>query len=223
MNKLLNKSNLIYNSLKSTVDSFYNLYDSIEDENEKQDLLRAIVLFSCSGIDAIVKQLVNDTLDYVIKHDEGAFNQFKMYTEKKLINRNDSTIDSKFLAELFTCDNPKDILINDLKHYLSGSSLQSPDELFKVGSFFNIETSKLENGKANHEELKKIFYIRNQITHEMDVDMSSKDFVRRNRVKEDIEKYSNHIIDLSKKFIDLVDEKLNDTSEVNEYDQLVSI
>ena len=86
----LNKSNAILISLKNTIESFYTLYNSLDDdkENQKQDLLRAIILFSCSGIDSIVKQLVNDTLDFVIEHDEGAFNQFKNYTEKKLILKN---------------------------------------------------------------------------------------------------------------------------------------
>ena len=83
MKEQLSKSNAILQSLKNTIASFYDLFDTLSDDKEqqKQDLLRAILLFSCSGIDSIVKQLVNDALDYVIEHDEGAFNEFKKHTQ----------------------------------------------------------------------------------------------------------------------------------------------
>lgn len=221
----LNKSNAILISLKNTIESFYTLYNSLDDdkENQKQDLLRAIILFSCSGIDSIVKQLVNDTLDYVIEHDEGAFNQFKNYTEKKLILKNEAGINSKLFAELFTCGNPKRTLIDVLKKDLTSNSLQSADELLKVGSFFNIGTANLVNGKEKHEKLRRVFIVRNQITHEMDVDMTALDFKMRDRTYEEINDYSEFIINFIEKFIELISEKLDDTSEVDEFEQIVSL
>ncbi len=221
----LNKSKAILISLKNTIESFYTLYDSLDDDKEtqKQDLLRAIILFSCSGIDSIVKQLVNDTLDYVIEHDEGAFNQFKNYTEKKLILKNEAGINSKLFAELFTCGNPKQTLIDVLKKDLTSNSLQSADELLKVGSVFNIETANLVNGKDEHEKLRKVFIVRNQITHEMDVDMTALDFKMRDRTYDEIKDYSEFIISFIEKFIELISEKLDDTSEVDEFEQIVSL
>jgi len=223
--ELLNKTNTILQSLQNTIDSFYNLYDSLDFDkgSQKQDLLRAIILFSCSGTDAIVKQLINDTLGYVIEHDEGAFNEFKSYTEKKLMIKNETGINAKLFAELFTCENPKKTLIDVLKKDLTSNSLQSADELLKVGSVFNIETAKLVNGRSEHDKLKKIFIARNQITHEMDVDMSSPYFKMRERTFEDTKDYSEYLINFIKKFIQLVSEKLDDTSEVNELDQIVSL
>lgn len=221
----LNKSKTILISLKNTIESFYTLYNSLdnEKENQKQDLLRAIILFSCSGIDSIVKQLVNDALDYVIEHDEGAFNQFKNYTEKKLILKNEAGINSKLFAELFTCGNPKQTLIDVLKKDLTSNSLQSADELLKVGSVFNIETANLVNGKEEHEKLRKIFKVRNQITHEMDVDMTAPNFKMRDRTYEEIKDYSEFIISFTEKFIELISEKLEDTSKVDEFEQIVSL
>lgn len=221
----LNKSKAILISLKKTIESFYTLYNSLNDDknNQKQDLLRAIILFSCSGIDAIVKQLVNDTLDYVIEHDEGAFNQFKINTEKKLILKNENGINSKLFAELFTCGNPKQTLIDVLKKDLTSNSLQSADELLKVGSVFNIETANLANGKEDYEKLRRIFTIRNQITHEMDVDMSAANFKMRDRTYEDIKEHSEFIINFIEKFIELISEKLDDTSEVDEFEQIASL
>ena len=221
----LNKSKLILENLKSSINSFFVLYDSLEEteDYQKQDLLRAIILFSCSGIDAIVKQLINDTLHHVIEHDEGAFNQFKKYTEDKIVLKNSNGINSKLLSELFTCENPKVILINALKRDLTQGSLQSVEELFKVGSYFNIESTKLESDRSGIEELRNIFVARNQITHEMDVDMSSPTIVRRHRDNNDVKNYSDHLINLSEKFINIVSEKLDDTEEVNEFEQVVSI
>ena len=235
----LHKSNSILISLKKTIESFYTLYDSLgnDKETQKQDLLRAIILFSCSGIDSIVKQLVNDTLDYVIEHDEGAFNHFKNYTEKKLIVKNESGINSKLFAELFTCDNPKQTLIDVLKKDLTSNSLQSADELLKVGSVFNIETTKKEtinaittiettklvDGKQNHEKLRRIFIVRNQITHEMDVDMTAPEFKMRDRTYEEIKDYSEFIISFIEQFIKLISEKLDDTAKVDEFEQIMSL
>lgn len=223
--QFLSKSNTILQSLKNTIDSFYTLFDTLNDDKEtqKQDLLRAIILFSCSGIDSIVKQLINDTLDYVIEHDEGAFNQFKNYTEKKLTLKNEIGINSKLFAELFTCGNPKKTLIDVLKKDLTSNSLQSADELLKVGSVFNIETAKLVNGKEAHDKLRKIFIARNQITHEMDVDMMAPDVRMRDRTLEETKDYSEYIINLADKFIELVSEKLDDTSEVDEFEQIISL
>ena len=225
MEEFLNKSRLILQSLNESISSFYDLYDSLsdDDDNQRQDLLRAIILFSCSGIDAIVKQLVNDTLELVIVRDEGAFTQFKNFTEKKIVTKNDAGYDSKLLATLFTCDNPKSVLIDLLKRELTCNSLQSADELLKVGSYFNIETNSLEQNKTELDELKTIFRVRNQITHEMDVDMGAVDFQRRERTREEIKRYSDHIISLAEKFINLVGEKLNNATIVSELEQLMSI
>lgn len=221
----LNKANDILTSLKNTIASFYTLYDTLTDEqeNQKQDLLRAIILFSCSGIDSIVKQLVHDTLDYVIEHDEGAFNQFKAFTAKKLTEKNETGINSNLFADLFTCENPKQTLKDVLKKELTSNSLQSSDELLKVGAYFNIKSDNLVKGREMHKKLRNIFIARNQITHEMDVDMTSPIFKMRNRTYEEINDYSNFMIDLAEKYIELVSKKLDDTSEVNEFEQIVSL
>ena len=89
-NDMLTKSNMILESLKNTINSFFNLYNISGNEEEKQNILRAIIIFSCSGVDAIVKQLINDTLEYVIEHDEGAFNQFKQFSTKKIQNKSET-------------------------------------------------------------------------------------------------------------------------------------
>jgi len=40
-----------------------------------------MLLFACSGLDAVVKQLIQDTLATVLDHDEGAQREFKKFVE----------------------------------------------------------------------------------------------------------------------------------------------
>lgn len=201
MIKETEKSRNILETTKNTISSFYEIYDEIEDTERKQDILRAIILFSCSGIDAIIKQMINDTLDIVIMNDEGAHSNFKSYIEKKIKNNNDS-YNSKLLSEIFSSDDkPKNTLIKILKNDLTANSLQSAEELSKVAAYFNIKTTNID-------EIKEVFMARNQITHEMDIDMSSKSLKRINRNFETVELYSNRIIKLAEDYIKSVEGKL---------------
>ena len=214
-NDMLTKSNMILESLKNTINSFFNLYNISGNEEEKQNILRAIIIFSCSGVDAIVKQLINDTLEYVIEHDEGAFNQFKQFSTKKIQNKSETNYN--LLTELLVSEHPRKILISSLKNELTQNSLQSAEELFRVASYFNIETKILE---PNDKELKRIFKVRNQITHELDVDMDSKTFALRERNLKEVQGFSKHLLDLSEKFIELVSKMLSEKEEIDEEKQL---
>ena len=203
MNKYSENSRKILDTTKETILSFFEIYKEIKvEENAKQqDLLRAIILFSCSGIDAVIKQLINDTLEEIIKKDEGAQSYFKNYIEKKIKNNND-VYNSKLLSEIFISDEkPKDTLIRILKRELMANSLQSAEELSRVAAYFNIETTDID-------KIKEVFVVRNQITHEMDIDMSSEVIIRRNRNKEDIKEYSDRIIKLAEHYIKSIENKL---------------
>ena len=207
----LKKANAILKKLKETLNSFSEIYDSLKNDEQKQNILRAKLLFSCSGVDSIVKQLILDTLEEIISLDEGALNQLKKYAERKLGEKDGKN--TKLISELFVCENPKKTLISMLKEDLTRNSLQSSEELLKVAAMFNIETSKIED---NVDYLKKIFYIRNQITHEMDVDMSSEEFILRYREKDDFDKYSEHMVSLITKFIDSIKDKLENNDKIEE-------
>ena len=196
-------SKKILDTTRETIKSFLKIYDEIGNEENaaKEDLLRAIILFACSGIDAIMKQLIEDSLEEVIKVDEGAQHNFKNYIEKKIKNNTD-TYNSKLLSEIFSSDKkPRDTLIEILKKELTANSLQSAEELSRVASYFDIDTSDID-------EIKKVFIIRNQITHEMDIDMSVDGIKRRKRDKKEIVGYSNKILNRAEYYINEVDNKL---------------
>ena len=204
MENRTNNSRLIFNSAQNTISSFFEIYATLDKskEEQQQDLLRAIILFSCSAIDAIIKQLINDTLEEMIKKDEGAFNKFKNFVEKKIKN---GSVDnnSKLLSEIFISDNnPKEILINILKKELTANSLQSADELFKVASFFNIETTNIE-------KMREIFNERNLIAHEMDINIGAGQLQKKKRTKKQVEEYSKNIFALAEQYINSIEKRIN--------------
>ena len=197
------KASEILSSVEDTISSFYYLYDTCKDSKQQQAILKSIIVFSCSGIDAVVKQLINDCLEGVIERNEGSVSMFKEYTAKKIKNKGD--IDSVFLGDLLSSNNPRKKLIDSLVEDLSYPSLQSPEVLFKVASFFDIKTNDLE---PNKEELARIFKERNIITHQFDVDFS-KGTINSYRSFDETKRFSDHILLLAKTFIEQVDIKLN--------------
>ena len=198
------KAGKILSSVKETISSFYKLYDACKDnEKQQQAILKSIIVFSCSGIDAVVKQLINDCLEGVIERNEGSVSKLKDYTAKRIKNKGD--IDNDLLSDLLTSNNPRKKMIDSLIEDLSYPSLQSPEELFKVASYFDIKTNDLESDK---EKLARIFKERNIITHQFDVDFSE-GTINVHRSFDEAKRYSDHILLLANKFIEQVDLKLN--------------
>lgn len=78
----------MHNETIAASNSFHSLfcerYKSGQDHKDlyEQDLLRAMLIFSCSGLDATLKQLVRDALECVIARDIGAHGQFAKYLEQ---------------------------------------------------------------------------------------------------------------------------------------------
>jgi hypothetical protein len=120
----LRRAILIHNQTMVAVSNFHRLYvesHKIDPEaagHGDQDLLRAMLLFSCSGLDAVVKQLIQDALETVLKHDEGAQREFKKFAERRLKKASpaeererlllgQNSPDVAFLAELFVSFDPR--------------------------------------------------------------------------------------------------------------------
>ena len=60
--------------------------------DEEQDLLRAMLIFASSGLDAMIKQITRDTLRKVIQIDKGSQAMFKTHIERRLKNRINLTL-----------------------------------------------------------------------------------------------------------------------------------
>ena len=169
----------------------------------EQDLLRAMLIFACSGLDSMIKQLVRDALPIVVKKNQGAAAMFVQRTKKSIYKEN--ILNTDLLLQAILTDSPKDVLIEDLVRELTSGSLQSVDELFRVASFFNIPSKELIQSP---QDLREIFAIRNQIAHEMDIDFNQRNRNRRPRGRDDMIQYTNTVFQVSKVFLEKVDKRL---------------
>ncbi len=193
---------------------------------QDQDLLRAILLFSASGLDAVVKRLVKDTYHLILQKDEkeylesggqiggGVYTQFESFVESKIKkkelfdkeNQRDLiNVNSKFLAQILSTSNTHEYLVRSMKEDLTSSSLQSFEQLAKVAGALEIASRELIRNK---QELEEAFRVRNCIVHEMDIDLSQATRQRRNRNQATMIKYSNTIIKTAKLFIQSIETKL---------------
>ena len=190
-----------------TCSSFLNIFDKSKNLDnltaQDQDLLRAILTFASAGLDSLVKQLIKDTLCEVICRYSGSEIMFKRHVERIIMKGNE--IDGKILANAFISQEPKDYFISKVIWDLTSNSLQSKDELLKVASYFDIPSNILVSDLG---VLKEIFDIRNQIVHEMDIDLSDPKH-RRERVETAMIIYTNELFKIAETFLNEVDSKLS--------------
>ena len=213
------KSQKILDTLRLNIASLKQLLGTVKDDQTKQNILRAIILFSCSAIDAIVKQLIIETLEPVIERDEGAQEQLRVFAQRKL--KNGSDVNYAMLAELLTAKNSRKQLIEMLKKDLSFDSLQSSEQLYKVASFFNISTDKLV-GKDARENLKKAFNTRNRIIHQMDVDLDQKEIKYFEHSIDEVDIFFSTIETVAQNYISAVNEVLKQ-GVTKDYAPLISM
>jgi hypothetical protein len=194
-----------------TATSFLSIFESVRKSrvakgtptDEEQDLLRAMLVFATAGLDSMVKQLIQDALPHVIEKNEGALAVFKQYVERRL--EKNERLDRKFLADIIGDPHPRKRMLDSLIHDLSSRSLQSTDELLKCAAFFDIPSNKITDDPKS---LSKIFYARNQISHELDVDFTQTNRSRRPRAKSVMTAFANEVFDAANNFLEEVDKKL---------------
>ncbi len=174
--------------------------------DKEQDLLRAMLMFASSGLDSLVKQLIKDALPKVIHSQKGAEAAFKEFSKRKL--KQDT--DHKLITEIMTDKDPRSRLIEEHIKELSSRSLQSTDQILTVAASFDIPSEKITKDK---DQLSEIFNVRNQIAHEMDIDLAPSNRNRRQRKKDSMIKYTNEIFRVSKAFLNGVDSALIEKSK----------
>lgn len=221
---------LIYNQAAEAVTNFDRYYvnsQRILEEKGKavagaDDLLRAMLLFACSGLDAVVKQLVQDAMGAILHTDPGAQNEFRKFVERRIkrgaaddadrLNLGNSVLDSKLLAELMVSFDPRAKLVAMLTRSLTSDSLQSRDQLLKVAAHFALSAAEVMD---EPNVTKDAFDARNKIVHEMDVDLASGN-ARRQRDYAVMVKWCDNIISISRRFIGSVEAKLPENNEPGE-------
>jgi hypothetical protein len=183
--------------------------------HDEQDLLRAMLVFACSGLDAVVKQLINDALPAVIENDLGAQKEFQKFVERRLkkgipLDEKErapsgvQALDTVLLASLLTNQNPREALAKLLTASLTADSLQSRDQLLKVAAHFALTREQVI---SNDLVTKDAFKARNEIIHEMDVDLDGRK-KRRQRTYDVMVGYSENMLSIGAQFITQVERKI---------------
>ena len=193
----------------STSNSFCDAFSQIRQgkkgtlTDNEQDLLRAMLIFASSGLDTLVKQLVKDALPHILDIDPTANDIFRTtFVERKI--KSGREIDGNLLANVLTDEHPRRQLIKLLIDDLTSRSLQSTEELNRATSYFNIPSKEIIR---NTKLLTEIFQVRNQVVHEMDIDLSQSNRNRRPRKKQKMIEYTREIFHISKTFLYGVDKR----------------
>jgi len=218
---------VVFRQTVDAVENFHKTYLDLrsnrteEPTHGEQDLLRAMLVFACSGLDAVVKQLLHDSLAAVIDNDLGAEKEFEKFVERKFRKTNlqddkdksgSATIDAAMLSSAITSRDPRSFLVGTLRRTLTGDSLQSTDQLLRVAAHFAI--TKDEVLPANT-DAKDGFKAHNEIIHEMDVDFlpsTKQKSERRIRQYGTFKKYSENTLSTAARFINAVSKKLSKPS-----------
>jgi hypothetical protein len=193
---------------RDSVKNFFDTYEKVRQArnagqgapmDNEQDLLRAALVFAAAGLDSTLKELIKGSVRTLSKIDTTVQEQFETFVQRKL--RGDSeepgpVSGNKFLASILASALPQERLLNEYVLYLTGSSLQSVDQLFKSASALGADTKLIADNKT---ELTKIFAARNRIIHELDVKFTGKVGHRqRNRPKKsEIERQCKLLLDVA--------------------------
>jgi hypothetical protein len=192
--------------------SFLDIFESTRQQrkakgaatDKEQDLLRAMLTFSSSGLDSMAKHLIKEALGDVIEKREGALKNFKVFIEKRLSKKEHQ--DNKFLAEVLASRDPRDVLVEELIDELVSQSLQSKEALLRAASYFDIASHVLCEDMVL---LQKIFEARNQMAHEMDMEFGQQNRSRKQRRKEDMIDFTEELLRIAKVFLAEVDSILS--------------
>jgi hypothetical protein len=164
--------------------------------HQEQDILRAMVVSAASGLDASLKQLIRECLPLLLEFFEPVHQAFEKFVQRHLQGGEVEVISvsSKVLARILTSPDPRKQLVELYIYELTGDSLQSVDQLLKAGAALGIDTKPL---LGDLKSLKSIFSVRNQIIHELDMNLGSSNRKRRVRGQADMKGYAERLLSIS--------------------------
>ena len=130
----------------------------------EEDLLRAAIVFTGAGLDATLKQLIRDTLPLLLEKNPQAHDKFETFAVGRLGTT--EIAEAKMVARYLASPDPRKRLIEDYVYELTGSSLQSAEEVQKTAGALGIENAAL---RKRINGLRNMFVARNEISHELDL------------------------------------------------------
>lgn len=170
--------------------------------DEDQDLARAALVFAAAGLDSSIKHLIKDSLQSLADFDDGVGQQFHKFVKKVVADESPNRLALALLA-----DSPRRHLLDSYIYELTGSSLQSFEELGKAAGALGIKITTLTQKKKDLEE---VFRVRNKIIHELDVRFEAQQGQRdrNSRSKTDLERDAKLLLKIGNDFFKAVEKKL---------------
>lgn len=162
-----------------------------------------MLVFASAGLDSMVKHVVEDALPVAITLNPELREGLRVFVERRL--RRDEQLDHHFLSNVLVADNPMERMLAELVKNLTLDSMQSVEQLSRVCSYFAVSIDELG---SSVDVLRQIFETRNEIVHEMDVDMSIGTGDLRLRRRDDMVDATNELLGVAAAFLGAVDAKL---------------
>ena len=204
-----------------TVESLLNLYHFLRTQRSargisthaEHDLLRAMLVFACAGLDSFLKQALKDAYSIVLDKSSSASDALEKFVSRRITQFGEPgkaddeeaielKLDRKFLAKALTSRSPRDSMIKESQKVLAAGSLQSQSEISRIVSHLGLDEKAIGLDQA---QLRSVFDRRNKIIHEMDMQIGRG---RGNRVspnKEEAERSALYILSLTSEILDQLD------------------
>jgi hypothetical protein len=215
-NRIIEKSALILNYAHESGSALLKAFEIARREraasrgmttDEEQDLLRAMLIIGAAGLDAMLKQLIRDSMPILAKMDKAVLDELEKFVARQIrgdVETTDVTAGTRFLARILAAPEQQKQVIEEYIKELTGGSLQSSEELMRTVRALGIEPGSVG---AHPQKLKPIFEIRNKIVHEMDIDLTKTRRKRNLRRSSDMIKYVDSLLEIAEKILHEVDRK----------------
>jgi hypothetical protein len=173
--------------------------------DQEQDILRAVLVMSCAGLDGSLKQAIRDCLEHLLEKSKVVRDGFEKFIRKRIAGEGDVLElagGAKFLASLLADKEPRKKLIEEYIRELTGESLQSAEEIMRTAAALGLDQKALG---LDVNRLRDIFGIRNKIIHELDIDLDVKIRKRRVRSQADLLDNSDFILKTAETILTALD------------------
>lgn len=167
-----------------------------------------MLVIAAAGLDSMLKQTIRDALPELVRTDSNVREGLEGFVARQLRSdapASDAASGHQFLAKLLVSESHRDELIEQYILSLTGSSLQSADELFRTAVALGIDP---KDANIKKPDLKPIFHIRNQIIHELDINFDEPIRNRFPRSRGDMTRHANRLLELGDAVLRSVEERL---------------
>lgn len=176
--------------------------------DEEQDLIRAALVLAAAGLDSLTKHLIRESMPKLLLLDPRVQAGLEDFASRRIRGDKeaaDSPSASKFLARVLAAESARSRLIDEYVQDLTGSSLQSADELLKASAALGLDPRELN---IDPRVLKPVFEVRNKIIHELDIDLAGAKRKRQKRTREKMLADAGLLLDVGESLIVAVEGRL---------------